>query len=142
MEVTLSIPYARNVSLHLNVYTSTFLFSKLLLSDVEDNTQGLWLHSRFVTRSMQSFTAVHVQRAGVDDRRPAVADDSHNRTTVERNIVAGRYNAIGQRQSGDQLIYFRTMNVTNLNNFAMRDFVFAGNAGQKISYVGFAFDVS
>lgn len=128
LEVTLSIPNAIGVSLHLTVYSASMFGSKLLAADDDaDATLGHWLHTDVVTRPMQSFAIVHVQKPAA----PSTTETDRRR----------RYNAIGRRQPGDRLLYFRSLNVTNLARFAERDFQFAGTAEQAISYVGFAFDV-
>lgn len=48
-------------------------------------------------------------------------------------------NSIGCRQTGDQLIYFESRNVTNVSRFPSRAFEYSGD--DLITYVGFAFNV-
>jgi len=47
-------------------------------------------------------------------------------------------NAIGNRQPGDQLIYFESRNVTNSSRFPSRGFQYSGD--EYITYVGFSFN--
>jgi len=51
-------------------------------------------------------------------------------------------NAIGSRQKGDELLYFESRNVTNVNRFPSRSFEYSGNGQTRITYVGFSFNVS
>lgn len=50
-------------------------------------------------------------------------------------------NAIGRRQPNDQLIYFKSQNVTKLSRFADKEFEFYGNGKHKLTCVGFSFSV-
>lgn len=150
MEVSIGIPNARRVSLHLSVWSSFGLFaSSMLLTDStepdSDPISSRWLHTNYVQREMQSFAVVHVQQTHAE-RAQELLD---RQQTAANNTVAGvrpstrrGYNAIGQRQRGDRLLHFRSLNVTNLSKFAERDFQYSGDGEQVISYVGFAFDVS
>jgi len=49
-------------------------------------------------------------------------------------------NSIGLRQSGDELLYFESRNVTNSTRFPSRSFEYIGDDKTKITYVGFSFN--
>lgn len=57
------------------------------------------------------------------------------------NATAFGKTAIGQRQPGDQLLYFRSKTATNMNRFAQTDFEFIADENKTITCVGFSVDV-
>lgn len=48
-------------------------------------------------------------------------------------------NSIGERRRGDELIYFNSRNVTNINRFPSKAFEYSGS--EYLTYVRFSFNV-
>lgn len=114
IEATISIPHAHNVTATISLRGFGMNLMPIL--------QG-WPFDKEDT-SPKSYTVIYVKNATA---RPS-----------EKTVAS---NSIGNRQPGDQLIYFESRNVTNVSRFPSRAFEYSGDE-YSITYVGFAFNVS
>lgn len=114
IEATISIPNARNVTATISLRG----FVMILMPTLQR-----WPFDKEDT-SAKSYTVVYVKNA---------TSTPSNKTFAS--------NSIGNRQPGDQLIYFESRNVTNVSRFPSRAFEYSGDE-YAITYVGFAFNVS
>lgn len=115
INATVYITNATNFSVILTIYGHGGF-----IDIFSDTSFGTPLHQEVKRR--QSFTIVQIQ----------------NSTELKKY----RHNAVGHRQPGDKLIYFKSKNIKNTAKFAEDEFIFTGKSNQAITYVGFSFNVS
>lgn len=113
IDATISIPNARNVTATISLRGFGMNFMPIIRGWPFDKDES----------TPKSYTVVYVKNATATPSGKSFAS-----------------NAIGSRQTGDQLIYFESRNVTNVSRFPSRAFEYSGE--DSITYVGFSFNVS